>query len=128
MSAVCKVFERVIANRLNQFRFPSFTNKQQQGFQKGFSCITAGFNLQETIYHNLEQKSNIYVAQLNMKYALDSVWHDALFVKLLDLGIYNNVWKTLHDSYRNLKTYVKTSYGTSVLINVNRSVRQGGFL
>ena len=108
--------------------FTSFPNKQQQGFQKALSCITAGFNLQETIYHNLEQNTNVYVAQLDIKGAFDSVWHDALFVKLKYLGIDMKLWRTLRDSYQNLKTFVKTSHGTSAAIDVKCSVRQGGVL
>ena len=128
LSVFCKLFERVIANRFSKLTFTSFPNKQQQGFQKALSCITAGFNLQETIYHNLEQNTNVYVAQLDIKGAFDSVWHDALFVKLKDLGIDMKLWRTLRDSYQNLKTFVKTSHGTSAAIDVKCSVRQGGVL
>ena len=49
--------------------------------------ITASFNLQETIAHNIELGSNCYVAFLDAAKAFDNVWHDGLFLKLFEYGI-----------------------------------------
>ena len=59
-----KIFEKILLSRTKQIlldckRFP---NSQQQGFQKNLGCLTASFNLQETIFHNLEYGNNVYVS------------------------------------------------------------------
>ena len=62
LPAMCKLFEKVLMERINTFfqRLPkTFPCPQQQGFQKSLSCLTAAFNLQETIYYNLDLHSNV---------------------------------------------------------------------
>jgi len=124
-----KVLDRILVERmrtiliLNNVTFP---NPQQQGFQENLSCITTAFNLQETILHNIEQNSNVYVAQLDIKGAFDSVWHDALFYKLGMMGIKGKLLRILKSSYKDLKCRIKINGSTSGLIDVKRGVRQGG--
>ena len=126
ISVLSKLFERIKYNRLQGDTFTHFPNRQQQGFQNGLSCITAAFNLQETIYHQLEQRSNVYVAQRDIKGAFDAVWIDGLFYKLQQLGINQRIWRVLRNSYYGLKTIVRVGSSTSRPIDVKRSVRQGG--
>ena len=63
MSCLNKLFEKLVLERCVSFidstgtQFPCL---QQQGFQKGLSCITTSFSLQETIYYQLERNSNVY--------------------------------------------------------------------
>ena len=77
-----KVFEKILLERTLQFisdeKFP-FPCPQQQGFQKQLSCITAAFNLQETICANLVLHSNVYAAFLDTEKAFDTVWHSGLY-------------------------------------------------
>ena len=65
----------------------SFPNSQQQGFQPNLSCVTTAYTVQEVIQYNIDRGSCTYVAFVDIKRAFDTVWHDALFVKLHDLGI-----------------------------------------
>lgn len=70
-----KNFEKNILSRISEFLTLSahFPNVQQQGFQKSLSCLTASFNLQETILHNTEQGHNVNVSFLDSNEAFDSV-------------------------------------------------------
>ena len=86
------------------------------------------FNLQETIYHQLEQRSNVYVAQLDIKGAFDAVWIDGLFYKLQQLGINKRIYRVLRNSYYGLITIVRVGSDTSRPIDVKRSVGQCGVL
>lgn len=93
-----KLFEKVILDRFNNFLNTSpqaFPNTQQHGFQKGLSCITAAFNLQETIYQQIERKSDVFAAFLDIKGAFDVVWHKGLFYKLGNLGIKGKLLRLL---------------------------------
>ena len=82
MPCLSKLFEKIVLKRLNSALTtarPNFPNPQQQGFRKHLSCITTSFNLQETIFHQIEQNSNVYVGMLDQRAAFDVVWHSGLF-------------------------------------------------
>lgn len=62
-----KIFEKLLLLRTKTYVLSTgdFPNPQQQGFQPKLGCLTASFNLQETICHNLELGSPVYVAFLD---------------------------------------------------------------
>lgn len=128
---LCKLFEKLLLQRVlfylksNSIPFP---NNQQQGFQKGFSCITTCFNFQETIYKQIESGSNAYVACLDQRAAFDSVWHTGLLYKLGTIGFTGKILRTVMDMYSGLKCVVRSNGTTSTALNIARSVRQGGVL
>lgn len=127
----CKLLEKVILSRLNTHVVTNnmtFPSAQQQGFQKGLSCITTCFTLQETIFHQIESGSNAHVAFLDQKAAFDSVWHTGLFYKLGRLGFTGQILRLIADMYTDLKCVVRVNAVTSEPLNVTRSVRQGGVL
>lgn len=99
LSCFLKIFESVLNNRIKQHIIDSsvFPCTQQQGFQEKLSCLTASFNLHETIYHNLEQGNSVYVSFLDSTKAFDTVWRHGLLVKLYNMGIKGQLWPILHD-------------------------------
>ena len=56
LSSVLKLFEFIVKSRLISYVFHEieFACAQQQGFQKHLSCITASFNLLDSIYYTFE--------------------------------------------------------------------------
>ena len=107
---------------------PEFPCVQQQGFQTGYSCITAVFNLHETVLYMSEQRSEVYSAFLDIQGAFDVVWHDGLFYKLGELGITGKLLRLLINSYSDINCVVRLQAKTSDTIKVTRGVRQGGVL
>lgn len=88
LPCIYKLFEKILSNRISTIEITkTFPNIQQQGFQKQLGCITASFNLHETMNHNLEQGSNIYISFLDTSKAFDTVWRQGLMYKLHNLGI-----------------------------------------
>ena len=82
VSTLYKLFERILHSRLKNWSSQhdkTFPSPQQNAYQKHMGSITASFNLQETIAHNIELGSNCYVAFLDAAKAFDNVWHDGLF-------------------------------------------------
>lgn len=131
ISCMSKIFERLILDRINDYirsQAIKFPCNEQQGFQKGLSCMTASFNLQESIYYNLEMGCNVFVAFLDVQKAFDSVWHDALFVKLHSLGIAGKIWNVLVNSYTDLKCNIRMNGAISKPLIIKRGVRQGGVI
>ena len=126
-----KLFEKLLLDRsyaflkASQIMFPCI---QQQGFQKGYSCTTAAFNLQESIYYIVENGGSPYVAFLDIKAAFDGVWHDALFLKLSKLGIRGKICRIITESYGQMSCSIKCNGRLSSQVSITRGVRQGGVL
>ena len=77
----------------------SFPCPMQQGFQKNLSCLTASFSFFETVYHNLELDSKVFVAFLDSKKSFDTVWRKTLVVKLYNLDIKGKTWRLINMFY-----------------------------
>lgn len=92
------------------------------------SCITAGFNLQETICHYNDHGSSVYVAFLDCKKAYDTVWRKALMFKLHKLGLKGKIWKIIDDCHINNESTVAVNGTISEWFKIRQGVRQGGVL
>ena len=90
-------FEHMIKSRLTNHVLDSkvFPNKQQQEFQGYLGCINASFNLYETIYHNIERLSNVFVGFFDSRKAFDTVWRKGLMIKLHELGVTGRIWRLI---------------------------------
>ena len=131
LSVILKLFEKVLHNRITLFLSKSniiFPNMQQQGFQTNLSCISAAYTVQEVIQYNLDQGSCTYAAFMDIKRAFDTVWHNALFVTLHDLGIQGKLWRILMELYNGLQSSVSLNRKHSQWFPVKQGVRQGGVL
>ncbi|KAK3100583.1 hypothetical protein FSP39_022163 [Pinctada imbricata] len=106
----------------------SFPNLQQQGFQRNLGCLTASFNAQETILHNIENGSNVYVCFLDITQAFDSVWRHGLLVKLYKIGIEGKLWSLILDCHTDTTSAIIVNHTQSRWFPVGQGVRQGGVL
>lgn len=125
-----KLFEKVVYNRINQqlLQTKDFPHSQQQGFQKELGCLTASFNLQETIIHNLKQGSNVFVCFLDTSKAFDTVWRPGLMFKLYELGIKGKLWSLINKCHQNTLSSIVVNQTRSEWFPVQQGVRQGGVL
>jgi len=115
----------VLKSRLNLILHESvFPNRQQQGFQKYLGCLTASFNLHETIFHNLELCSKVFVAFLDSRKAFDTVWRIVLMYKLHKLGIEGRIWNIINDCHVNTQSAVVVNQCQSKYFTVSEVVRQ----
>jgi len=95
--AVSKLFEKVILNRVNRFLHTdevNFPNSQQQGFQSNLSCLTTSFALQKTVLYHIERKSDVYVASLDQKAALDTISSETTCAQLRAYSTDESFWRT----------------------------------
>ena len=51
------------------------------------SCMHTAFVLQEAIRHVRDQRQKAFLAFLDVKKVFDTVWHNGLILKLLQLGL-----------------------------------------
>jgi len=123
-----KLFEKIVDDRLRSFLSENLVCKQQQGFQRNVSCVTTTFNLQETIYHNVELNNKVYVAFLDTKKAFDTVWHNGLLKIIHDKGITGKIWRIIMEAYSDMTSEIVINEHSSQRFQLRQGVRQGGVL
>ena len=96
--------------------------------ERGLSCITTAYTVQEVIQYNIDRGSCTYAAFVDIKRAFDTVWHSSLFVKLHRLGIRGKVWRILLDMYNSLESCVSLNRKLSGWFPVEQGVRQWSVL
>ena len=126
LPSMLKSFEYILKGRIELAIDREFPNSQQQGFQTSLGCLTASFNAQETILHNLENGSNVYSCFLDTTKAFDTVWRHGLLVKLHNLGVKGPLWSLINDSHTDTSSSVVVNYKQSRWFPVLQGVRQGG--
>ena len=128
VSTLYKLFENVLHARLKHWSSLSnkcFPSMQQNAYQKYLGSITASFNLQETIAHNVELGSTCYTAFLDAAKAFDNVWHDGLFFKLFEFGIRGKPLNLIMTSYSDMSSYIYINGVKSAIFPIKQGVRQG---
>jgi hypothetical protein len=101
----------------------------QFGFRAGFS-VSNGLNLlNDLICCSKYNNSNAYICSLDAEKCFDSIWHDGLFHKLID--VFSSVhWRFLRKWYKALDIVIKWNgviHGHSYF-KVSRGTRQGSIL
>jgi hypothetical protein len=96
--------------------------------EKKLGCLTASFNLQETIFHKMEHNSSVFVAFLDTKKAFDTVWRHGLMCKLSKLGISGTMWSLINDCHSNSHFSVVVNQTSSEWFPISQGVRQGDVL
>jgi hypothetical protein len=116
-----------VLNRIQTFelRPGTFPKPLQHGFEKGLCCLSASYCLLETIYHNIEENSKVFVAFLDSRTVFDTVWRKSLMFKLFNLG---KVWSCINEIDSYTQSAVIVNKCKSKYFEVNEGVRQGGVL
>ena len=73
-------------------------------------------------------KKTLITCFIDFKKAFDSVWRDALMLKLINYGIGGNFFLTVEDMYRNGYALIKTKGLLSEAVPSEVGVRQGDIL
>ncbi len=130
-SSIAKVFGLVLRRRLTTFcETENLIDERQSSHRKG-SRTTDNVFLLKTLWEKYCKSQNqpLYVGFIDFKKAFDSVWHEALMLKLQRSGISKHFYNTLKHMYQNIECTVKCNNGTqSMPFPVKRGVRQGDVL
>lgn len=87
-NCLCKVLERLIANRMNWFlEYYDLLPVSQFGFRAGRSCIDNLAILQANVASSLKVDRTLNSVFLDIKSAYDRVIPDILIQKLVDMGL-----------------------------------------
>ena len=91
LSAIMKLFERVIGKRLRKhLEDNGFFSKYQSGFKKSKSTNDHLFRLSQTIMESFNRGEHLIAAFLDVEKAFDNVWHNGLRYKIYQLDLPTN--------------------------------------
>jgi hypothetical protein len=128
-SSLCKIFERMILERLVVFLDSKrFFSAAQSGFRKHHSTLDQLYRLTARIQESFHQREYLSVAFLDIVAAFDTVWHDGLLYKLHRAGITGNAWRWLRAFLSGRKFRVVADGEQSDWFNVGAGVPQGSIL
>ncbi len=126
-----KVFGTILKKRLNKYCDENNIIDDRQSSHRKKSRTTDNLFILRTLIEKycITKNEGLFVGFIDFKKAFDSIWHEALFLKLLEKGIGGPFYNIVKDMYTNSTSVVKNSTGElSDKIPVNRGVRQGDVL
>ena len=87
-SVICKIFETFIKQHLMSFFDErKLLSDNQFGFRPGKSCTTNLLRFYDKVTESLDKKNDVDVVYIDFQKAFDKVPHEALLIKLRQLGI-----------------------------------------
>ena len=98
LSAIMKLFERVIEKRLRKhLEDNSFFSKYQSAFRKSKSTNDHLCRLSQTIMESFNRGEHVIAAFLDVEKAFDNVWHNGLRYKIFQLDLPTKLRRWLSD-------------------------------
>ncbi len=124
MPVIGKVLDTLLLQRADPW-LDRKLDELQGANRKGTSSLETSAVLQTAISHHVNQGHTVSVAMLDVKKAFDTVWHDGLFVKLLDMGMDPKLWRLLRNSYDGFECAVRIGGQVSRWFEPEQGVHQG---
>lgn len=126
LSALGKLFERVVLPFIQTFIDDNEVIKDHQyGFRTGKSCTHQLFRVSKKIKHSLRTRQTTGILAIDLKAAFDSVWHDALVYKLIQLGCPTYICKLVQSFLEDRYFRVRVGSKLSVEKDIKAGVPQG---
>jgi hypothetical protein len=97
----------------------------QFGFKKGCSTTDAIFALNTIIEHYLNHNNRLYVSFIDLQKCFDSVYRNALWLKLFKSGVQGKVLRIIKNMYQVVKSCVKHCNSFSDFFELSVGLRQG---
>ncbi|KAL1470270.1 hypothetical protein MTO96_040537 [Rhipicephalus appendiculatus] len=106
-SIICRTFERVLNSQLIDFlERTKFFPASQHGFRRDRSCDTALATLNQIVSHNLDNRTETDLIQLDLSNAFDTLNISLLLDKAKESGIRGCLLRWKNFSSMCLKTFV----------------------
>ena len=124
-----KLFNSILNNRLDEFLMKNeIISPFQVGFTKKSRPADHIFVLKTVIDKYISKKKKIYTCFIDFKKAFDSVLHEAIYIKLLQLGIGGLFFNVIRNMYSKSKLQVKVGNILTENFTSKIGVRQGDIL
>jgi hypothetical protein len=127
LSCLGKLFTNTMNKRLySHLTDNKLLNKWQAGFMPNYRTTDQTYILQSIVNKYIRcEKKKLYVCFVDFRKAFDLVWHEALFLKLLKLGVGGKFYHTVKNMYQESVVRIKTKLGLSTPVESHNGVRQG---
>ena len=124
--SLCKINERIIANRLNWYMESNgLFNVNQSGFRKNKSCLDQIIRLQTDIENSTNKRGYTVGVFLDFTKAYDMLWIDGLIHKLINLGIGGNMFHWIKNFLTNRTFQVRVGGEKSASRRIENGTPQG---
>lgn len=129
LSIFSKIFEKLLANRIVHFlESYNILSKNQHGFHRNRSTLSALASILNYIYKNLDQGNKVMAVFVDLSKAFDCVDHDILLKKIECYGLHGQCQKILKSYLNNRKQFVDFCNVKSRELSVDIGVPQGSVL
>lgn len=127
LCTVSKVLERLIYQNIIEYIRP-LLSPHQFGFLENRSCVHKLLSLLNDVTNSLDLKYQTDVVFLDLRKAFDTVCHQELLFKMLNLGISGPLWRWFCDYLSNRVHQVRLNGAVSSVLHVKSGVPQGSIL
>lgn len=126
LNSMGKILERVIYSRIIEFvEEKNLLPSVQFGFRRGHSTTHQAMRIKKFIMKNKRLKKSVGLLLLDIEKAFDSVWHDGLIHKLIQMKFPAYLIKMIDAFIRNRKFIVHVNDAKSNYINIPAGLAQG---
>lgn len=128
-NCICKIMERMINKRLQQYlEKHKITKPYQSGFRPGHSTLDPLVALQSDISAALQDKEYCIAIFLDITKAFDSVWHRGILEKLSEAGLQGNLPRFIEEFLTDRTYQVKIGNYLSDTLGITNGVPQGSVI
>ena len=125
-SCLAKVFNMILNNRLVKFLDEkNIISDFQIGFRKKARTSDHLFVINTIFRKFTSMKKDVYLCFVDFRKAYDSVWREALLLKLLRIGIKGNFFGVIESMYQDCESCIRTQGMLSNFFKCETGVRQG---
>ena len=126
VSCMSKIFTSVLNHRITEFcNSHNVISDCQFGFRRGMSTLDAIFVLMSIVQKYMNENKRLYCVFVDLKKAFDSIYRNALWLKLYRQGIQGKMLRVIKDMYEKAKSCVKHCNSYSDFFKCSLGLRQG---
>lgn len=128
-SSMCKLMERLVANRLQWYleRHQLLSNVQS-GFRRNRGTMDHVVRLQDTVVRQLNNRGHVLAVFLDMEKAYDMVWQRGLMIKLKKFGVNGCMFRWIEAFLSDRTIQVKVGAALSQVHKLENGTAQGSML
>lgn len=126
VSCLSKLFTTILNDRITTFCDKNnVISDAQFGFRKGRSTIDALYILSSIVQNYIFQKKRLYCVFIDLSKCFDTIYRNALWMKLFKSGIQGKILRIIKDMYQKVKSCVRSCNTYSDYFEYAVGLRQG---
>ncbi len=126
ISIIVKLVTSIVTERVQTtLEAKSWFIREQAGFRRGEEAVAQACALYEVLARQVSEDKQTFMAFIDIKKAYDSVPIEAILRKLEGAGVGGVTLAYFRRLYENAKVRIRTAYGVSEEIKLERGLRQG---